>query len=68
MDLHWVLPDHTIRETNVPHIHKLIFALEVVNSVCLEGNSYRVVRKELVVEEERCYMAISLAYPPLENV
>lgn len=62
MNITWILPDHTIRETSVQHINKLLFALEVVDSVSLEGASYRVGAKELTVEGERCFITITLAH------
>lgn len=60
MRITWILPNGAIRETSVPYIHKLLFALEVVDSVSLEGLSYRVGAKELMVEGERCSVTISL--------
>jgi hypothetical protein len=67
MNITWILPDHTIRVTSAKHIDKLLFTLEVVDSVSLEGSSYRVVKKELTVEEERCVVTISLAHQMPES-
>lgn len=61
MNVRWIFPDRTTRETTVPHVHQLLFVLEVVDAVCLDGVAYRTERTELVVEGERCFVAIVLA-------
>ncbi|RKN77089.1 hypothetical protein [Paenibacillus ginsengarvi] len=63
MNIHWVFPDDSTWETNVPNVNQLLFALEVVDSVSMGGVTYKTMHKQLVVNEDRCFVSVSLAHP-----
>ncbi len=68
MNITWIFPDRSTRETTVPHIHQVLFALEVIDSVSFEGTSYRIAAKELTVEADRCFVTVFLATPVIRTV
>ncbi|TNJ60674.1 hypothetical protein FE784_35625 [Paenibacillus hemerocallicola] len=60
MKIKWILPDHITRDMDVPSISQLLFALEVVDCVTVEALSYKVARKEFILDKEQTYLAITL--------
>jgi hypothetical protein len=62
MKVHWHLPDHTLSETEVPDIEQLMFLLRLVQGVTLQGKPYRIEKSELVVEEDRVIVSVTLKY------
>ncbi|GAA3411523.1 hypothetical protein ACFFNY_20275 [Paenibacillus hodogayensis] len=66
MNIQWIFPDNQTWETNVGNINKLLFTMEVVDSISIKGVSYKTVRKELVVREDQFFVSISLAQQTIE--
>ncbi|MFC3773735.1 hypothetical protein [Paenibacillus sp. GCM10012303] len=67
MNIQWQLPDNRTWETNVPSINQLLFALEVVDAVSIQGVSYQTVQKQLVVQDDHIYVAVSLVHRMAEG-
>lgn len=51
MNVHWLLPDQSVLQRNIPDVEQLLFLLRLTGRVSLDGESYRVMHAELVVDE-----------------
>ncbi|WP_027087723.1 hypothetical protein [Cohnella panacarvi] len=60
MTVFWKLPDGSQTENAVPDIEQLLLLLRLVNGVTLNGISYQVADAQLVVDDQKPHVCVSL--------
>lgn len=61
MNVKWILPDRTTLESTVPNIDQLLFTLELVDSISINGVSYQSFQTKLIVDEGQFTIAITFS-------
>jgi len=62
MNVLWQFPDGSLSENAVPDIEQFMLLLRLVNGVTLKGVNYQISGSELVVEDDRLYVAVTLLH------
>lgn len=60
MNVHWRMPDGTVKEQTVADVEQLMFVLRMVGGVSIDQSTYKIAGSTLVVEHDKLSVAVNL--------
>jgi len=61
MNVHWRLPDGTVKEQTVDDVEQLMFVLRMVGGVSIDQSVYQISGSTLVVDHDQLSVAVNLS-------
>jgi len=60
MNVHWLMPDGTVKEQTVADVEQLMFVLRMVGGVSIDQSIYKIAGSTLIVEHDSLSVAVNL--------